>query len=513
MTPGNRPILAKPLYLIAIWCLLLILVGGALAAWQHRALVAELEQESTILHRLASQRADQHDAHLTALSAIAVAAEGRRHDLFLDVASTITRFYPRIDEVQLVPLDPQAETIGTAPLNPATAEIVRSAARASEGQIALLPHPTRPDHYIMVKRSPNTNAARYGLMLGIDAEKLIGEVGPFWSRPGVALSLSLPNGHSLISHPGLPGAALFSKPLGSVSQPLLLETGMSIGLADLFPPMRTALVLILASLAYLAALAALRQRARTRAAMEQARLSALESRLAHASRVNALGEMASGLAHELTQPLTAILAQTQAGRRLLNRGDSAALSPVLDDTIAQARRASNILQRFRNWSRPQHTPASPFDLRDALNNVRALLAPEVASRGIGLDVDAPAGPVIVMADAVEMEQVVFNLVRNAIEAVSTRADGAGRVAIALSEDGPHAVLDVADNGPGVPPDLRPRLFTPFTTTRADGTGLGLALSQRLVERAGGEIALLDRGPGATFRVILPLKDRLQEAAQ
>jgi signal transduction histidine kinase len=83
----------------------------------------------------------------------------------------------------------------------------------------------------------------------------------------------------------------------------------------------------------------------------------------------------------------------------------------------------------------------------------------------------------------------------------------------LSEEGPHAVLDVADNGPGVSPDLRPRLFTPFTTTRADGTGLGLALSQRLVERAGGEIALLDRGPGATFRVILPLKDRIQEAAQ
>jgi hypothetical protein len=77
---------------------------------QRHALVAELEQESTILHRLASQRADQHDAHLTALSAIAVAAEGARHDLFLEVAATISRFYPRIDEVHLGPLAPTAQT-------------------------------------------------------------------------------------------------------------------------------------------------------------------------------------------------------------------------------------------------------------------------------------------------------------------------------------------------------------------------------------------------------------------
>ncbi len=512
MRRNNLPILENPLKLIAIGCLLLLVAAGAIAIFQRQASVAGLEQESAILHRLASQRADQHDAHLTALSAIAVAAQGERRDLFLDVAATIMRFYPRVDEVQLVPLDPNGEAIGTGPLDPADVNLVRSAAKASDGHIALLPHPKRPHHYIMIKRSPNSDAARYGLMLSIDAEKLIGEAGPFWSHPGVALGLSLPDGHPLIGQAGTPETIRFSKALGSASQPLLLEAGMKIGLADLFPPVGTGLALIAISLAYLAALAALRQRARTRAAIEQARLSALDSRLAHASRVNVLGEMASGLTHELTQPLTAILAQVQAGRRMLGRGDTAALFPVLDDTVTQARRASAILERFRNWSRPQSVPASAFDLREVVGNVRALLAPQAAMRAVELEFDIPKDPVAVIADSVEMEQVVFNLVRNAIEAADN-GNGRSRVAVRLLQDGRRTVLEVADNGPGVPEELRPRLFTPFATTRVDGTGLGLALSQRLVERAGGGIALIDGGPGATFRVVLPRHEVFPEAAQ
>jgi signal transduction histidine kinase len=511
MSRSIRPTLEDPIKLVVFLCFLLAAAVGALALVQRHALIAELEQESAVLHRLASQRADQHDAHLTALSAITVAGQGARHDLFLDVAATISRFYPRIDEVQLVPLDPQGEITGTEPLDPATADLVRSAARASNGSIALLPQPGRPQHYMMVKRSPNSDAARYGLMLGIDARKLLGEATPFWSRPSVALSLSLPDGHRLVGQGIAPEAIRFSKALGSVSQPLLLQTGMEIGLADLFPPMKTGLLLVVVGLIYLAALAVLRQRANARAAIERARLSALDSRLAHASRVNALGEMASGLAHELTQPLTAILAQAQAGRRLLGRGDTAALSPILDDTVAQARRASAMLERFRNWSRPQHASVSAFDLREAVGNVRTLLAEQAGQRGVQLGFGVPEVPVLVAADPVEMEQVVFNLVRNAIEA-SGDANGGGWIGVRLWQDN-RITLEVADNGPGVPEDLRPRLFTPFTTTRADGTGLGLALSQRLVERAGGEISLVDGVPGATFRVVLPRNEGLAEATQ
>lgn len=506
------PFRENPFRPIAVGCLLLLAALGALATAGYHRLVGELERESTALHRLASQRADQHDAHLTALSAVAVATEEEQRDLFLDVATTISRFYPRIDEVQLVPLDDRAAAIGTQTANPALTGLVRSAARASDGGIVLLPHPGKPHHYVMIKRSPNSDAARYGLMLGIDAEKLLDDAGPFWSRPGVALRLSLPDGHRLYSRGDPSETPRFSRALGSASQPLALETGMAIGLAELFPPVATGATLAAVGLAYLALLSLLRQRARTRRAMEQVRLSALDSRLAHASRVNALGEMASGLTHELTQPLTAILAQAQAGRRLLGRGETDVLAPILDDTVTQARRASAILERFRNWSRPHPAPTAAFDLRSALRNVEALLAPQAAAHGLRLTFDLPAHPVSVIADPVEMEQVAFNLVRNAIDATADRGSAA-RVTVALTEKEERIVLDVSDNGPGVAEALKPRLFTPFTTTRAGGTGLGLALSQRLVERAGGEIALVSGEADTTFRVVLPRGRDMTEAAQ
>ena len=171
-----------------------------------------------------------------------------------------------------------------------------------------------------------------------------------------------------------------------------------------------------------------------------------------------------------------------------------------------------MLERFRNWSRPRRPPASACDLREVVANVRALLAPQAERSGVRLEFDVPDAPVSVVADAIEMEQVVFNLVRNAIEAVGA-ADEGGRVSVTLRQEAGRTLLEVADDGPGVAEALRPRLFTPFTTTRADGTGLGLALSQRLVERAGGEIALVDGGPGATFRVVLPHEEAPAEAAQ
>ena len=511
MTPTGRPFLESPLKLLLVGGLLLLAAAAVLASVERQSLLAELEQESTILHRLTSQRADQHDAHLTALSAIAVAAQGERHDLFLDVAATISRFYPRIDEVQLVPLDPPSGIVGTEPLAPALAETIRAAAQTSTGDIALLPHPDKAGHYIMVKRSPNSDAAQDGLMLSIDAETLLGDADEFWSRASIALALSMPDGQPLYNRGDIAGTLQFSRILSSASQPLRLETGMRISLADLLPPLATALTLAAVALAYFVALWALRQRRRTQQAVEQARLSALDSRLAHASRVNALGEMASGLAHELTQPLTAILAQIQAGRRLLEQGDAATLAPVLDDTVTQARRASAILERFRNWSRPQQAPRSAFDLRDALKTVETLLGPQAASHGVALVFDLPAQPARILADPVEMEQVVFNLVRNAIDATANEG-AAGRVTVTLRQREDDVLLDISDNGPGIPPDLRPRLFIPFTTTRADGTGLGLALSQRLVERAGGEIALVDTEAGATFRVVLP-RQRTAEGAQ
>lgn len=494
------PFLESPARLALLWAGLLLLLLTVMGVVQHRALTAELAQETAVLHRLASQRADQHDAHLTALSAIAVASDDPAQGLFLEVAASITRFYPRISAIALVPLLPDGAAAGT-PLDPELAAGIRAAVAASGGEIALLPDPARTGHYIMVKRSPNSAAARHGLVLSIDAARLLDEAGPFWNRPGIGLTLSLPDGTPLFRRGEVEEAGQ-TKILGSASQPLRLDTARSIALADLFPPLRSALVLLAATVAAAGALAFLRQRRRAGQALEQARLSALDSRLAHAARVNAMGEMASGLTHELTQPLTAILAQAQAGRRLLERGERDRLASALEDTVTQARRASAILERFRNWSRPQAAPVQAFDLRDALRNVAALLDTQARAQGVALVFDMPPDPVPLRADPVEMEQVGFNLLRNALEALKDRP--VGQVRVTLRSDMGKAVLTIRDNGPGIAPDLRARLFTPFTTTRTDGTGLGLALSQRLVERAGGEIALEDVTEGAGFRIVLPL---------
>lgn len=495
-----------------LWLALVILCIGALAVYQRAALLSELTQASTTLHAEASQRADQHDAHLTALSTVAQAEVGRRSDLFLEVAATILRFYPRISEVQLVPLDPAGTTIGTRELEADLASAIREAARASTGEPKLLTHPTRPGHYLIVKRSPNTAAARHGLALAIDAGRLLASEASFWRTHAVAMRLGMPGGETVFGPARLPVQAQFSKPLGSATQPLLLEAAAVIDWARLVPLREAAVATLAASLLFFAGFAMLRQRARTREAERRAELSGMEARLTHASRVNAMGEMASGMAHELTQPLTAILAQAQAGRRLLARGDGKALATALDDMVAQARRASNILDRLRNWSRPQRRPEALVDLRVPLRNVEALLASEARRNGVRIELHMPDQPLLAAADPVEIEQVMFNLLRNAIEAVSGM-DGDRRAAALLKIDGRHAVIEVADSGPGVSPDLVPRLFTPFTTTKAEGTGLGLTLSQRLVERSGGDITYVASARGAQFRVTLPLVDASAEAAE
>ncbi|GHE92349.1 hypothetical protein GCM10016455_10470 [Aliiroseovarius zhejiangensis] len=243
----------------------------------------------------------------------------------------------------------------------------------------------------------------------------------------------------------------------------------------------------------------MKQRARRKEAEQRADLSALETRLAHASRVNAMGEMASGMAHELAQPLTAILSQAQAGRHLVRRGDVEGLARVLDDTVAQAQRGADILERLQRWSRPNRDLAQACSLNDAALRVKRLLGREAQAKGAVVTLDLPNTLLQVKADPVELEQVIFNLVRNALDA----ADRA-RVLLRARRVGDRAVLEVSDDGPGVPADIRERVFEPFVTGKKDGTGLGLALCQRLVEEMGGDMELVSGTAHTTFRLSLPI---------
>ena len=488
----------------SLWALAVILALSGLAFFERQNLVRELTAKSETLHRLASQRADQHDAHLTSLSAIFVAGGIERQDLLLDVAATIRRFYPRITSVNVVPYDPSQPVIETQPgLSAQTRERVVELARRSTGALQIGQMPDLPDHYLLVKRTPNSDAAQHGLALVIDARALIATDDPFWNAPSASLRLSTPNGQTTLVGQVSSGETGFFKPLGSESQPLVFETSLAIGLSDLLPLGKVLLVIGLVSAVFLLTAFGSRQRARTKDAEGRAKISAQETRLAHASRVNAMGEMASGMAHELAQPLTAILSQTQAGRHLARRGDVERLGAVLDDTVSQAQRAANILERLRRWSKPNRAPSEACSVHEAAQSVQNLLALEAKTKGAAITLSLHGDPLFIDADPVELEQVVFNLVRNALD-----ASDAAQVTIRTQVDGHSVILDVSDTGPGVPEHLRPRIFEPFVTGKPDGTGLGLALCQRLVEEMGGEIKMLDDSDQTTFRMSLPLSNQV-----
>lgn len=493
----------------AIRALLLWIAAAALALtgtafFERQGRVAELTTQSAILHRLASQRADQHDAHLTSLSAIFVVGGAERQDLFLEVTASITRFYPRIASIHIVPFDPERQGIHSQPsLSDEDAALVRRLANGSLGQVQIAQSLARPDHYIMVKRTPNTDTATHALALVVQAEALIATDDPFWKEPTASRRLVMPDGQVLVGRLTTLDAVQ-SKPLGSQSQPLVLETSLAISSADILPAGRIVLILALVTALFLITAVFARQRTRRQAAERSAALSAQEARLAHASRVNSMGEMASGMAHELAQPLTAILSQAQAGRRLVRRGDVNRLESVLDDTVVQAQRAADILERLRRWSRPNSSDVKNCSLNDAVRNVERLLAREAETHDAEIVLDLSEASVMVKADPVELEQVIFNLMRNALEA----ADGV-RITIATKLQGRQAVLEITDTGPGIPEHLKERIFEPFVTGKPNGTGLGLALCQRLVEGMDGDIELLPDTDQTTFRLTFPHADNGQ----
>ena len=333
-------------------------------------------------------------------------------------------------------------------------------------------------------------------------QPLIATDDPFWDGPSASIRLATPDGQTVLVGQFSSSETGFSKQLGSVSQPLIFETSLVIGLSDVLPLSKVLSVIALVTALFWLSSLGFKQRARTKDAESRAKLSAQETRLAHASRVNAMGEMASGMAHELAQPLTAILSQAQAGRHLARRGDVERLGAVLDDTVSQAQRAANILDRLRRWSKPNRAPSQTCSVHDAGQSVQNLLASEAKVKGAVIILSLHDDPLFIDADPVELEQVVFNLVRNALE-----ASDSAQVTISTRVEDRSVILDVSDTGPGVPEHLKARIFEPFVTGKSEGTGLGLALCQRLVEEMDGAIALLDDTDQTTFRLSLPRSNK------
>lgn len=249
--------------------------------------------------------------------------------------------------------------------------------------------------------------------------------------------------------------------------------------------------------------------------MVAAKAEALEARdrLLRIARVTTLGQLSASIAHEVNQPLAAVVASGGACTRWLAQEppnlDKARLA--LDRIVSDANRASQVIARIRALSKGEAPRRQPFDLREAVMEIATLSRGEIERGGVALQLDLHDGLPRVFADRVQIQQVISNLVLNATEAMSDRALPERRLRIAASQDGRDAiVLAVADSGTGLAPGAREHLFDAFWTTKEGGMGLGLTISQTIIEANGGQISAAPvPGGGTVFEVRLP---RHMEAA-
>ena len=252
-----------------------------------------------------------------------------------------------------------------------------------------------------------------------------------------------------------------------------------------------------------------------------------QSELAHVARLSTLGEMASGIAHELNQPLTAIAANARACVRMLEdrRGAAEQCSDVMERIAAQAERAGEVIRQIRHFVRKEPPVIRPTPLGAILDTVVALLRPDAQRAGVeltldlsALDASGPAGDgasnaLRVRAQEIQIEQVLLNLARNAIEAMLGRPEPRRLVLSARLDGRDRIELAVTDTGPGLPPDIAERAFQPFVTTKPQGIGLGLSISAGIVETHGSQLTVQSEpGAGASFRFTLPIDHRHASAA-
>lgn len=232
-----------------------------------------------------------------------------------------------------------------------------------------------------------------------------------------------------------------------------------------------------------------------------------QAELAHVHRLNTMGEMASGLAHELNQPLAAVVNYAKGAVRRLRQGavDPGELLAVLEQAAAQAERAAAIVRRVRAFIRKEAPRQAALDCNKIVRETVSLMTADAERAGVRLVLDLAKPSPRVRADAVQIEQVIVNLVRNAIEAMTDSTSPVRDVTVRTLTAAGHAVeIAVEDTGPGLPAGAPERLFTPFFTTKADGLGLGLSISQSIVEAHGGRLTATARpGGGTVFRFALP----------
>jgi two-component system sensor kinase FixL len=234
------------------------------------------------------------------------------------------------------------------------------------------------------------------------------------------------------------------------------------------------------------------------------RVQELQGELLHSSRLSTMGQMASALAHELNQPLTAVINYSQASRRLLAAGAGEdKLAPIIEKAVGQANRAGQIIRRLRDFLEKGETERRLEDINKVVEEATALALVGVKDTGVKTHLEVAAELPRAMMDKIQIQQVVLNLVRNAVEAMEHAARRELTITTARNPEG-EIETAVIDTGPGLPPAIAAQLFQPFVSTKPHGMGLGLSICRTIIEAHGGRLsATAQPGGGTAFRFTLP----------
>lgn len=242
--------------------------------------------------------------------------------------------------------------------------------------------------------------------------------------------------------------------------------------------------------------------------LRRAELEAQRSRqeLAHVSRVSTVGEMTASLTHQLDQPLTAIITKAGAGTRMLASSvpDMSEVRAIFGDVVKDARRASDVIQRLRDLLQKRDFEMTNVDATAAIRDVVDLVSSEAITRHVTIELDFEREPLHVHGDRVQLQQVILNLLQNAMEAMHGTPDRARRILVTCRRADAQLLVAVQDSGPGVGAGTDELIFEPFYTTKPGGMGMGLSIARSIVEAHGGTIrASAGAEGGASLEVRLP----------
>ncbi len=229
--------------------------------------------------------------------------------------------------------------------------------------------------------------------------------------------------------------------------------------------------------------------------------------LARVNRVTTIGELSTSIAHEVNQPLSAIVSNAQAAMRLLRQSptDTEEVAAALHDIANDGNRAAGILKRVRSLARKEQPISEPLELNEEVRDVLRLAAPDAENRGVVINQEFDDALPSIIGDKIEIQQVILNLLINAAQAMQDVNPESRQITVRTTHDARFVQLTVEDGGIGLADDQLRRIFDPFFTTRPGGIGMGLSISQSIIQSHEGKIwATQNADRGATFHVRLPI---------